>query len=448
MAESRIIWPDDHVAVQRIDECIMDLIVVNMLPYSVVEGEAFKRLNIGDPLSAHRYKVKCEKYYRTTLMPATYDKLVKHVTNLLQEATWISFTTDGWSNPTKSCSLLSFTDHFIHDAVWPKVILSVTVLEQDHDGTYLASKLCEAMTKWEIAEKIHVGVRDNAANMKLAMRLAGVTDIGCMSHTLQLVLHDALFTQTSVEVVIKKARKIVTHLKHSEQACRHLVEQQQTVKSPEHSLLQDVETRWNGMYLMLERLVEQRKAVNLYSVQRSGIDSFSLAEWELAARVVKILKPFYTATLEICVDDACISVVILLVSNLNNMLNTTAADQGLKQMKATLRDAMCCRFSDISSSAPFLAATLIDPHFKDTYFNVQKAVAAKKVVLNFLRSVQESAMKNMTAPSAASPIDNVEPGLESSETSESGAQEEDDPWAAYDSQPANVNPSQNFRHSN
>ena len=407
MVERRMVWPDDHVAVQRIDKCIMDLIVVDMLPYSIVEGEGFKRLNIGDPLSTHRYTVKSEKYYRTTLMPATYDKIVKHVKNLLQEATWISFTTDGWSNPTKSCSLLSFTGHFIHGAVRRKVILSAMVLEQDHEGSYLATKLQEAMTKWEITEKIHVGVRDNAANMKSAMRLAGVTDIGCVSHTLQLVLHDALFTRTSVEAVVKKARKIVTHFKHSEQACRHLVEHQQTVKAPEHSLLQDVETRWNSTYLMLERLVEQRQAINLFSVQRGGIESLSIAEWELAGRVVKILRPFYTATLEICADDACISLVIPLISNLNNMLKTTTADQGLKQMKAALRDAMCRRFSDISSSAPFLAATLIDPRFKDTYFNAQETVVAKKVVLDFLRSVEEFASRNVTAPAAASSIENA-----------------------------------------
>jgi len=101
MAECRMAWPDDHVAVARIDKCIMDLIIVDMLPYSVVEGQGFKRLNIGDPIRPQRYKVKSEKYYRTTLMPATYDKVVTHVQNLLKEATWILFTTDGWSNPTK-----------------------------------------------------------------------------------------------------------------------------------------------------------------------------------------------------------------------------------------------------------------------------------------------------------------------------------------------------------
>jgi len=325
-------------------------------------------------------------------MPATYDKVVTHVQNLLKEATWISFTTDGWSNPTKSCSLLGFTGHFIHGAVRRKVILSAMVLEQDHDAKYLASKLDEAMEKWGIATKIHVGVRDNAANMKLAMKLAGVTGIGCVSHTIQFVLHDALFTQTSVEGVVKKARKIVTHFKHSEQACRHLTEHQKTVTLPEHSLLQDVETRWNSTYLMMERLVEQRNAINL---QRGRIDSLTIAEWGLAARVVKILKPFYTATLEICADDACISVVIRLVSNLNTMLKTAAADKGLQQMKAALRDAMSRRFWDISSLAPYLVATLVDPRFKITYFTVQETAVAKAVILDFLRSVQQSAINTV-----------------------------------------------------
>jgi hypothetical protein len=148
----------------------------------------------------------------------------------------------------------------------------------------------------------------------------------------------------------------------------------------------------------------------LYRVLRGGIESLSIAEWELSERVVKILKPFYTATQKICTNDACISVVIRLVSNLKNMLNTTAADHGLKQMKAALHDAMTRRFSYISSSTPFLAATLLDPRFKDTYFNVQEAAASKKIVLDFLRSVHESAMNNMTAPSAAT-TDNKCSGL-------------------------------------
>ena len=71
---------------------------------------------------------------------------------------------------------------------------------------------------------MHVGVRDSVANIVSAMRQANITDLGCTSHALQLVLHDAVFIQTSVEAVTKKARQIVTHFKRSERACHHLQE--------------------------------------------------------------------------------------------------------------------------------------------------------------------------------------------------------------------------------
>ena len=112
----------------------MDLIIVDMLPYSLVEGEAFKRLNFADPSSMHRYRLKTEKFYRTTLMPAIYEKVEAHVKKLLLEADYVSFTIDGWSNPTKTCLLLSFTAHFVHAAVRRKVILNAMVLDDRHTG--------------------------------------------------------------------------------------------------------------------------------------------------------------------------------------------------------------------------------------------------------------------------------------------------------------------------
>lgn len=206
--ERRTTWPDDHPATQRIEKGIMDMIIVDMLPYSVVQGDAFQRLNFADPFDARRFRLKSEKYFRTSLMPATYNKVAEHVKKLLSEAEWISFTTDGWSNPTKTCSLLSFTGHFVRGSVRHKVILSALVLEEDHTGAYLASKLKEAIATWGIQSKIHLGVRDNAANMISAMKIAEITDVGCLSHTLQLVVKDALFTQVSVENVVKKHGKL------------------------------------------------------------------------------------------------------------------------------------------------------------------------------------------------------------------------------------------------
>ena len=405
VTERKSLFPDDHPTVQNIDKCIMDLIIVDMLPYSVVEGEAFKRLNFTDPTGQRRYKPKSEKYYRTKLMPATYDKVAAHIKKLLLEADWISFTTDGWSNPTKSCSLLSFTAHFVHESVRRKIILSAMVLEDDHTGQYLASKIHEAIDTWGIGSKIHLGISDNAANITSAMRIAGITGVGCLAHTLQLVLNDALFTQTSVESLVKKGRKIVMHFRHSEQACRHLLDCQASLNIAQHKLLQDVETRWNSTYIMFERLVEQQKAVNLYAINRGGVETLTNTEWELAERVVVLLKPFYEATIEISHDDACISSVVPIIAMLNGKLRSLPQDRGLLQMKAALRDAMNRRFAHVKTTGHFIAATLLDPRFKDTFFEAGEKEAATAVIVDFLSLVERAVQPiNAAAATGGAPI--------------------------------------------
>ena len=268
------------------------------------------------------------------------------------------------------------------------LVLIAMVLEEDHDVDYLARKRTDAIAAWGLQGKVHIGVRDNGSNMVKAMRVAAIRDTGCVAHTLQLVIHDALFTQTSVEAVIKKARKIVTHFKHSEQACRKFGDCQKSCDTPEHKLLQDVETRWNSTYIMIERLVEQRRAVNLFSVDHGGINTLSSAEWELAERLVKVLKPFYEATLEISSDDACISVIVPLIAMLLGMMQSTSDDRGLLQMKAALRDAINRRFAYVKTAPHIIAATLLDPRFIDAYLSRQETAAAKGEIIDFMQSIE------------------------------------------------------------
>lgn len=257
-AASTSFWPDDHEISRRIDKAIMDFLIVDMLPYSIVESNAFKKLNFADPAKLSKYRLKSEKYFRTTLMPATYDKVKAKVYDLICQAQWISFTTDIWSNLTKTCSLLSFTAHFIMRDERLKVVLSASVLKQDHTGSYISEKLIEVVDSYNIRNKIHMAVRDNASNMNYATRIAEFSSLGCVAHSLQLVIRDAIFSQEHIKILIKKSRKIVGHFKHSEQACRYLSKCQETCAVPHHSLIQDIETRWNSTFLMLERLVEQK----------------------------------------------------------------------------------------------------------------------------------------------------------------------------------------------
>ena len=55
------------------------------------------------------------------------------------------------------------------------------------------------LSKWNIEkEKVHLIVRDNASNMVKAMADGEFEDLGCFAHTMQLIIHDGIFSQRAI----------------------------------------------------------------------------------------------------------------------------------------------------------------------------------------------------------------------------------------------------------
>ncbi|XP_055904691.1 zinc finger BED domain-containing protein 4-like [Eupeodes corollae] len=402
----------------------MDLIIVDMLPYNLVEGDAFRRLNLADPDTLFRYRKKSEKYFRTTLMPATYFKVKEKVILLLEKAEWVSLTTDIWSNPAKTCSLLSYTAHFIQATKRQKVILAASALEDNHTGKHISETLINIIAEFRLTNKVHMVIRDNACNMQSAMRLGNFASIGCVAHTLQLVIHEIIFKSDPMMDIIKKCRKIVGHFKRSEQACRYLKQFQETCDLPRHTLIQDVETRWNSTYLMLERLMEQKFAVNLYMAERGGIEVPAAEEWVQIRDLISALKCFYQATLDISSDSSSISLIIPLIVMLNSKLAPKDEDtENLKLLKIRLCESVNKRFSYSKSTPNLLIATLIDPRFKGKYFTGDEIGNTKAKILELL----QQNLSNQTVPMILED-DDPQP---SSSTSASGLQH-DDLWESHD----------------
>ncbi|KAJ8875538.1 hypothetical protein PR048_023433 [Dryococelus australis] len=84
-------------------------------------------------------------------------------------------------------------------------------------------------------------------NLSAALMNKPVEHFFCMSHTLQLAIDDAIR-----EVSMENISGI--------ESWERLVAFQQKLGLPQHSLYQIVSTRWNSVYLMLERLLEQTAA--------------------------------------------------------------------------------------------------------------------------------------------------------------------------------------------
>ena len=71
--------------------------------------------------------------------------------------------------------------------------------------------------------------------------------------------------QTAVQQLLNTARSLVGHYHRSNVAFQTFHQIQSQLKLPEHVLIQDVSTRWNSSYYMLQRLVEQKKAITAMS---------------------------------------------------------------------------------------------------------------------------------------------------------------------------------------
>ncbi len=76
--------------------------------------------------------------------------------------------------------------------------------------TLFVFQINNMLESWELRERVHLFVRDNAANMVKGLNDVGLPHIGCFAHTLQLVVHDALLNQRMISDMLAISRQIIS----------------------------------------------------------------------------------------------------------------------------------------------------------------------------------------------------------------------------------------------
>ena len=189
------------------------MIAVDLQPFSIVENIGFQRL-------LHHlypsYPIPSRKFMKENIIQGIYASVKGSIYQDVLLEKYLSLTSDGWTSSNK-CSFLSLTAHWIDGEFDQKdAILSVTPFNQKHTVFHVSECLQNAMEAYRIpASKVHVIVRDNAANMVAGVTQAGYQSLSCFIHTLQLVLKDAIFEQRYVNDIITTCRSIVGHFNRS-----------------------------------------------------------------------------------------------------------------------------------------------------------------------------------------------------------------------------------------
>ena len=254
--------PKDSPRAKEITKKVLGVIVKDAKPFNIVNEEGFRELlEFFEP----RYEIPSRKYMSEVALPALYDDVASKLLTTLKEVDTMSFTTDIWSSEVSpGMSLISLTVHWLSAKSYGfrTAVLNVKHCPGSHTGTLIRDMMREMLGRWEIPlEKVHVVLRDNASNMRKGMAEVPVKSLGCLAHTLQLVVKEGLLAQRSVNDAIANGRSIVTHFKHSNAAVDNLEAIQEDMNQPTKRLQQDVKTRWNSTLYMIQSLLEQKRVL-------------------------------------------------------------------------------------------------------------------------------------------------------------------------------------------
>lgn len=214
-------------------------------------------------------------------------------------------------------------------------------------------------------ENPSVILRDNASNIKKAMNDLGVPSLGCVAHSSQLVDNEGLLSQRSVSDAIAGARKIVGHFKHSPSSYSSLEDIQRELQTPVKRLQQDVKTRWNSTFYMIQSMLEQKRALSAFAADHELPATLTANQWALLEKTVIVLSPFEELTRAISSSQSSTADVIPAVLVLKCLLTFRDTDTRIKTMKSTLLQAVNERFGNIEDNPLYSVATLLDPRYKD-----------------------------------------------------------------------------------
>ena len=229
----------------------------------------------------------------------------------------------------------------------------------------------------------------------------GHVTMQCFGHTLDLIVSEAIKSQRMVQNLLSIARKICERVHRSANAKEKLAELQRTHELPENQLIQDVPSKWRTSFSMLERLVEQKKAIDELSIECNFREMISCDQWEVMLSVCNALKPFEVAYREMSNRTATLGQVIPLIHILNRKIDLLFDETvGIDNMLRSLKEAMVSRMSATLHDPRYTWATMLDPRYKTSLFTEEEAEQCKQDL------IQELDMSCSTSEAEKFPLPN------------------------------------------
>ncbi|XP_017477134.1 PREDICTED: zinc finger BED domain-containing protein 1-like [Rhagoletis zephyria] len=386
-----------------IDVALASLIGEGMQPFNLVEDTSFRNfVKVLDP----RYVLPSKNTLKNVFVKNMYDEKKIKLQEHLNAVEHVAITTDLWTSAANE-AFITLTCHFIEESfVLKNAVLQTKKLNDvlNHNAQNIANTVSDVLKKWNIFNKVICIVTDNAKSMLNACDILKIAHLPCVAHTLNLAVHDALMLKAEdgyLKPIITKCKNIVHFFKCSSIATEKLKEAQNTPTPLK--LIQDMPTRWNSTYNMLERLLtlHDAAAIVLLAIGKAP-PPLSADEKNCVREIENLLRPFNEATKTCCGNNVTLSLIIPIVYGLYQrmyeikcQIETIEAITLCENLIEGLRKRM---FQYETRTAPRLGS-LLDPRFKREGFisssNAEQAtIRLDNEVMSLLENEPPSSTNN------------------------------------------------------
>ncbi|XP_054084906.1 uncharacterized protein LOC105218419 isoform X1 [Zeugodacus cucurbitae] len=266
---------------------LLRMIAVDNMPLCTTERPGFRKfIKTLQPL----YHIPCVPTI-TNAMSRKYQDLSNKIKLELRQTESVCLTTDIWTHQHTMKSYLGLTVHYLKETEMKTVELGAYLMEERKTIENLSLKLRNICNDWG---KTAVFVSDGGANIKGAIKseFGDGKHISCFGHVINNIgqrlievnitppasesrnqvsdlpadendaidnLEDLITDhteQSSLRELLSKVKQIVTFSRQSERATTELLKLQKD--KPENSrlkLIQEVRTRWNSCFEMVDRFI-------------------------------------------------------------------------------------------------------------------------------------------------------------------------------------------------
>ncbi|XP_074378052.1 zinc finger BED domain-containing protein RICESLEEPER 2-like [Apium graveolens] len=234
----------------------------------------------------------------------------KNMFNMLQDFDGrVSLTSDLWTSVATD-GYISLTAHFItSDWVLHKKLLNFSYLPLPHTDITISEKIYKMLCEWNIESKLGSITLDNASsndlfvatlrtqlNLRNALLCKGeFFHIRCCAHILNLIAQEGLKEMDESVVKIRESVKYIKGSQGRKEKFRECISS--VALDKKRGLRQDVPTRWNSTFLMLESAIYYRHAFTHLQLTESNYKhGLSDDEWDKVEGICKFLSVFYNVT--------------------------------------------------------------------------------------------------------------------------------------------------------